>query len=179
MDKKLIFIGFVLCIGFFGSSQEVQESIPWSSERRLSWKDFKGPIPPNDLPAATTASGISYKYSANLMYHEVNLDYHVGAYFYPNESWYKPDVCDGIILSHEQLHFDISELYARKMRLILSRTSFTEDVKAEVYQIYQVILKELSDFQDKYDLETNFSRNIEAQLEWNARIAEALLKTEN
>lgn len=179
MDKKLIFIGFVLCIGFFGYSQEVQEAIPWSSERRLSWKDFKGPIPPDAVPAATTASGISYKYSANLLHHEVKLDYEVRAYFYPNESWYKPNVCDDLILSHEQLHFDISELYARKMRLILSRTSFTEDVKAEVRQIYEDILKELSDFQEKYDWETNFSRNRPAQLEWNARIAEALSRIDD
>lgn len=150
----------------------------WSSDFRLSWRDFKGTIPPDAVPAATTASGISYKYSANLLHHEVELDYLVNAYFYPNESWYKPDVCDDLILSHEQLHFDISELYARKMRLILSRTSFTENVKVEVRKIYKEILKELSDFQDKYDWETNFSRNTKAQLEWNARISEALSKIE-
>lgn len=179
MDKKLIFIGFALYGVFIGQAQEIIASFPWSSERPLKWEDFKGPVPPDAVPAATTASGISYKYSANLLHHEVKLDYEVGAYFYPDESWYKPGVCDDLILSHEQLHFDISELYARKMRLILSRTSFTEEVKAEVRQIYQDILKELSDFQDKYDWETNFSRNTEAQLEWNSRIAEALSKTEN
>ena len=161
-----------------GSAQELEESMLWSKERRLTWDDFKGPVPPSAVPAATTASGISYKYSANLLHHEVELDFTVEAHFYPNESWYKPDVCDDLILSHEQLHFDISELFARKMRLKLRRTSFTQDVKAEIRKIYKETLKELSDFQDQYDWETNFSRNTEAQLEWNARIAEALVKTE-
>ncbi|MDT0608567.1 DUF922 domain-containing protein [Croceitalea rosinachiae] len=179
MDKKLKLIATLLLLGYFGSAQELEESVLWSADKRLTWSDFKGPIPPDAVPAATTASGISYKYSANLLHHEVKLDYTVNAYFYPNESWYKPDSCDDLILSHEQLHFDISELFARKMRLILSRTSFTENVKTEIRKIYKEILKELSDFQDKYDWETNFSRNREAQLEWNARIAEALSKIEN
>ncbi len=161
-------------ISFCSFSQKLEESILWSAEKRLTWKDFKGSIPPDAVPAATTASGISYKYSANLLHHEVQLDYTVVTYFYPNESWYKPESCDELILSHEQLHFDISELFARKMRLILSRTVFTEDVKAEIGKIYQQLLKELSDFQEKYDWETDFSRNREAQLQWNARIAEAL-----
>lgn len=161
-----------------GFAQEIDTSIPWSLERRLSWNDFKGPVPPDAVPAATTASGISYKYSANLIYHEVELDFEVNAFFYPNESWYKPDYCDDLILSHEQLHFDISELFARKMRLKLERTSFTENVKSEIRDIYKNTLKELSEFQEKYDWETNFSRNAEAQLRWNARIQEALTSIE-
>ncbi|MEP3571107.1 MAG: DUF922 domain-containing protein, partial [Flavobacteriaceae bacterium] len=102
------------------------------------------------------------------------LDFEVNAYFYPNESWYKPKICDDIILSHEQLHFDISELFARKMRAKLKRTSFSDNVKAEIRKIYRETLKELKDFQELYDWETNFSRNTEKQLEWNKKIAEAL-----
>ena len=149
----------------------------WSPDYKLRWSDFKGKVPPDAAPAATTASGISYKYSANLLHHEVELDFEVSAFFYPRESWYKPDACDDFVLQHEQVHFDISELYARKMRFRLERTSFSENVKQEIRDIYQEILKELADFQDQYDWETNFSRNREAQLEWNARIAEALKST--
>ncbi|GMN08269.1 hypothetical protein MTsPCn5_36580 [Croceitalea sp. MTPC5] len=160
-------------------SQKLEETLAWSWERRLTWNDFKGRVPPDAVPAATTASGISYKYSANLLHHEVDLDFTVDAFFYPDESWYKPEVCDDLILSHEQLHFDISELFARKMRLKLERTAFTENVKSEIRKIYKETLKELSDFQDQYDWETNFSRNTKAQLEWNSRIAEALSRLED
>lgn len=146
----------------------------WKADRKLTWNDFKGPIPPDASPAATTASGISYEYSANLIHHEVKLDFEVTAFFYPNESWYKPTICDAHILQHEQLHFDISELFARRMRMKLQQTSFTENVKAEIRKIYRQTLKELEDLQDKYDWETNFSRNPGAQERWNQRIKEAL-----
>lgn len=167
-----------MVLGFLGFGQEIEEGILWDSNLRLTWDNFKGKVPPSSVPAATTASGISYTYSANLLHHEVRLDYQVNAYFYPNESWYKPEVCDENTLSHEQLHFDISELFAQKMRDRLDRTSFSDDVKAEIRKIYQEILQELQDYQDKYDWETNFSRNREKQAEWNQKIAKALRERE-
>jgi hypothetical protein len=171
---KIIAIGCFVFLGFLGVAQEIEEGVPWNPNIRLTWADFKGKVPPAAEPAATTASGISYTYSANLLHHEVHLDYEVNAYFYPNESWYRPTLCDENTLSHEQLHFDISELFARKMRDRLERTSFSDDVKAEIRKIYKEILQELQDYQDQYDWETNFSRNREKQLEWNQKIAKAL-----
>ncbi len=163
-----------MLLGFLGFAQEIEEGILWDENKRLSWADFKGKVPPAAVPAATTASGISYTYSANLLHHEVKLDFEVNAYFYPNESWYKPEQCTDNTLTHEQLHFDIAELFARKMRNRLRRTSFSDDVKEEVRRIYKDILQALKDYQDQYDWETNFSRNLEKQLEWNQKIAEAL-----
>lgn len=175
--KALIYIG--LFVGAYTTvpAQELQEQLLWSKERQLSWSDFNGKVPKASVSAATTTSGISYSYKANLLHHEVALDFEVNAYFYPNQSWYKPDVCDSLILSHEQLHFDISELYARKMRIELNKTTFTKNVKAEIRKIYKQILKDLSAFQDRYDWETNFSRNVKAQQKWNKRIQEALKST--
>lgn len=167
-----------MLLGFLGSAQEIEEGVPWDVGKRLVWADFKGKVPPAAVPAATTASGISYTYSANLIYHEVKLDYEVTAYFYPNESWYKKPLANDTILGHEQLHFDIAELFARKMRNRLDRTSFSDNVKAEVREIYQEILHELQEFQEAYDWETNFSRNVEKQLEWNAKIAKELQAVE-
>lgn len=81
---------------------------------------------------------------------------------------------DSVILSHEQLHFDIAELYARKFRKQLSETQFSTDIKAEVKELYQKVLKELYIYQNKYDRETNFSRDRKQQQYWNAMIADAL-----
>ena len=172
MVRSLIIFLF-LTVATLAVAQDL-ESVKWRPDLRLQWSDFRAKVPPYVMPAATTASGISYRYSANMLHHEVDLDFEVNAFFYPTESWYKPEVCNDLILSHEQLHFDISELFARKMLLKLSRTSFSKDVKKEVRQIYKEILKELADFQERYDFETDFSRNREKQLEWNQRIKEAL-----
>ncbi|MGW9685861.1 DUF922 domain-containing protein [Flagellimonas sp. 2504JD1-5] len=177
MDK-ISFITCLLLFSFSGFAQEIEEGVLWNPDLELKWSDFKGKVPPAAVPAATTASGISYKYSANLIHHEVELDFEVNAYFYPNESWYKPDICDDLILSHERLHFDITELFARKMRDKLHRTSFSDNVKAEIRKIYKEILNELKEFQSQYDWETNFSRNAAKQLEWNKKIRKELAKNQ-
>lgn len=165
----LVFFGFLMHCSF---GQE--EEILWSSEHRLSWPDFKGTPPVGDRAAAVTASGITYQFSTLESRNGVEIDFEVIAFYYPNKSWYRPEAASPLILSHEQLHFDISEMYARKMRHILRTTRFTKNVKAEIRTIYKQIIKELSAFQDRYDEETNFSRNREQQLLWNQKIAKAL-----
>jgi len=174
LDARIIISFIFTLVSLVSYSQAIEESYVWNAKEKLTWKDFKGAIPPDVDPAATTASGISYKYSANLLHHEVKLDFEVTAFFYPNESWYKPTVCNDLVLSHEQLHFDISELFARKMRKRLRETSFSDNVKAEIKEIYREILKELADFQELYDWETNFSRNPEQQAIWNIKVTEEL-----
>tara|TARA_R110002050_G_scaffold267266_2_gene408878 strand:- start:25860 stop:26336 length:477 start_codon:yes stop_codon:yes gene_type:complete len=153
-----------------------EETILWQSSRKLNWTDFKG-VPENNRAAAITASGLTYQFSTTKKNGEVvAIDYEVSSYFYPDKSWYRPEVCDTIILSHEQLHFDITELYAREFRRRLKVQKFTSNVKNEVKAIYREINIELNKYQDQYDTETNFSRNREQQLFWNKTIAEALIQ---
>ena len=107
----------------------------------------------------------------------MEVNFKIDTYFYPNKSWYQPDLCDKVILSHEQLHFDISELYARKLRERLDAATFTpKNVKSKVRAIYRKINEELSEYQNRYDAETNFSRDREQQTIWNEKIAKALLR---
>lgn len=163
---------FVLSLSTVFSQEE--EAISWTPDRKLQWEDFKGRPFKTAWAAAVTASGITYEFSSVETDGELKLDIEISTHFYPDESWYQPALVNGVILSHEQLHFDISELFARKMRKIVAETTFTSNVKAEIKKIYRDILKELSAFQKKYDFETNFSRNIEKQLAWNKKISNAL-----
>lgn len=162
---------FLWCLTSF--SQE-EESILWQPKGRLSWANFKAKPIERSMVAATTASGLTYQFSTTETNGKYVLDYVVSTYFYPNRSWYQPKICDEVILSHEQLHFDISELFARKMRKIMDTTNFTKNVKAEVKAIYRQVNKELAEFQQLYDQETNYSRNVEQQLSWNQKIKDAL-----
>lgn len=159
------------------SAQE--EVMLWEPTLRLQWSDFKGDPPESKRIAATTASGISYNYSAKGSRGNYTLDFEVQTYFYPKKSWYHPELCDAVVLSHEQLHFDISELFARKLRIRLSEGRFSENVKAEVRRIFANVNEELSAFQNRYDLETNFSRDREAQAEWNRQISQLLQRTQS
>ena len=157
-----------------GSLWQEKEAIRWEADRKLSWEDFRGTPPESKRVAATTASGISYSYKTTGVPGRYRLDYEVSAYFYPQKSWYHPDICDSGVLAHEQLHFDISELYARRMRETLARKTFGDNVRAEVRRIFRQVNRELAEFQDRYDRETDFSRNREAQERWNAEISRKL-----
>lgn len=167
---------FILLICFSGSIfAQDEEVIPWSADRKLQWSDFKGTYLKTQWAAATTASSISYEFSTFEKEGRLYIDFKVGCEFYPDKSWYRPELCDSLILSHEQLHFDIAELHARKMRKRLAEFQFTKNIKEEVKVIYKAIIKELYILQNNYDHETNFSRNLEKQLIWNKRIAAALI----
>ena len=172
--KYIFSLGLLLFLGFQQPVQD-DETISWKADRRLSWDDFQGNIPLNAKASATTASGISYRFSTSGTKDIMEVDFKIDTFFYPAKSWYQLELCDEVILSHEQLHFDISELYARKMQERLAQEKFTHsNVKAKVKSIYREILKELDAFQNQYDDKTNFSRNREQQLLWNEKIAEAL-----
>lgn len=168
----------IVCLGLFfltaGTLAQEPEAIAWDANRKLSWKDFRGRPFETAWAAATTASGISYEYSGTEQPDGYILEFKIGAYFYPDKSWYQPTLCDPNVLAHEQLHFDISELFARKMRSEVSNTRFTHNARAEVKAIYKRILKELSEFQARYDRDTDYSRNLEKQLFWQEKVARSL-----
>ena len=168
------FLVFALVLTVFSLELRGQEEIPWSSNFRLQWKDFKGEIPIGAGAAATTASGISYNFSSNYENGQMVVDYKVQSFFYPTKSWYRPQICNDVTLLHEQLHFDISEVFARKMAKEMSKTKFTKAIKQEVRAIYKRTLEELDKFQRRYDQETDFSRNIAQQKLWQKQISEVL-----
>ena len=79
------------------------------------------------------------------------------------------------ILSHEQAHFDIAEIYARKLNKLLrsykpDENNFTRDVN----KIYENVMKEYNDMQEEYDQETNFSINKIKQEEWLGKVSKEL-----
>ncbi len=172
MDALKYFFVLVILSGLSLQAQEAR--ILWEPETLLAWSDFRAKPPESKRIAATTASGISYHYNATGTRDGYRLDFQVDTYFYPDKSWYHPDICDSVILSHEQLHFDIAELFAREFRRRLSQRTFSSAVKAEVRQLFKEINNELSEFQNRYDQETDFSRDRAAQMLWNRRISELL-----
>lgn len=168
----------VITFGMSLYGQKEDRVLPWTTERRLSWKDYQSSPLKTEWAAATTASGITYTLNSVIGGSEPRLEIVVAALFYPDRSWYKPDLCDQVVLSHEQLHFDITELFARKFRKRLKTLKNNKNIKKEVRAIFVHINKELNAFQNKYDRETNFSRNVPEQLVWNKKIAATLNKVE-
>ncbi|MFI5140330.1 MAG: DUF922 domain-containing protein, partial [Sphingobacteriales bacterium] len=99
----------------------------------------------------------------------------VKALFYPKDSW-KSNWIDDALLAHEQKHFDIVELYARKLRKQLSEIKVhnEEDAQHKLDSVHKIIDAEMDAFQDKYDDETNFSMAHDEQISWIKKIDAAI-----
>jgi len=172
-------IRIVLLLFFisFQFSVAQDEELSWSADEKLTWNDFKASPDYSHPYAAITYSGMSYGFSAEVINGEVYVNYKVNCFFVANKSWVKRRYLgDNELLRHEQLHFDITELYTRKFRAELKKMSFTDNVKAEIKAVYKRITKEKVSFQEKYDLETDHSKNEAAQKRWQLNIDSELQK---
>ncbi|EID73678.1 hypothetical protein W5A_10195 [Imtechella halotolerans K1] len=146
------------------------EVIKWDRNRLLTWKDFQGKPQKDSDVAATTASGVFYSIKYGTKGSEVRVVVDVYAYFSPRQSWYHKDMADDHLLSHEQLHFDITELYARKLRKKIATYSFTQDADKEMKVLFNRAMKSLDSVQDIYDVQTDYSRNDTLQYQWKSNI---------
>lgn len=149
------------------------EHIPWIPERKLGWDDFLcAPQKQGDAVASTSTSlGISYQVKNR------ELTYTITCHFSKKKSWglLKTDY----ILAHEQAHFDITELHARKLYQALHNYQLKpETFKKDIAVLYEQIVKEKEQMQEAYDRETDHSRRRKEQYEWLNRIDLMLSETE-
>lgn len=143
--------------------------IEWSASRKLTWDDFKAPPDPASTNAALTSSAINVEFG----YDEEELQFNIKCSFDKNKSWVR--IRNTAILLHEQGHFDIAELHARKLNKALKAYPFNaKTVSNDVNRIYDSVMALHHAAQNEYDKETDFSRNKEKQAIWLKKIAEDL-----
>jgi hypothetical protein len=155
------------------SVKEEEEFIPWSPDRRLSWDDFLcEPQRNTDAVASTSTSlGMAYQVKNN------QFKYQLTCNFSKVRSWGL--IKTPYILGHEQGHFDITELFARKLHkalqeYVMNRATFKKDIDA----IYQTVVMQKEAFQMAYDGETDHSRKKGVQAQWLIKIQKLLEDSE-
>ncbi len=166
----------VLFVSSFGlkDTPVEEERIPWRKNFALTWQHFKGKPDYSSPYAAVTSAGISISFSGNIKKETVTYKSKVVSYFYPNRSWYKEELISDDLLEHEQLHFDIAELHARKLRKAIADFSFTVAIEEEMDSLYKVCNHKMKRVQHQYDEETNFSQRSERQKVWRTRVKKEL-----
>ena len=159
--------------------QETSEKILWNPAP-LDWKDFRGTSDKDSPFHANTSTGLSYSWSLRTGPGDAEFSYEVASFFIPQESWVLPGKASAYLLAHEQIHFDISELLARKLRSIMEAFDplSTENPKESLRQLYLSVDQERMNLQQQYDRETNHSQNPEAQAYWQDFVRKELEKTE-
>lgn len=173
--KKLLTLLFST-IAIFVFSQK----LVWKEGTQLNWSLFKAKE--NTMKSDTTVvsySSCGLKYTAAKDKTNNRIKIKIDATFDPAKSWKNPIKTKGLNINHEQGHFDIAELYARKLR-----KEFVENVKTEKdYQLkfklmYQLLYGEFLDYEYYYDKITKRGTNAEKQKELEAEIKTQLKKLE-
>ena len=147
-----------------------EQEIVWSTTRRLTRADFKASTTSRPFEAATS-SGIRYHYARQLFQSKVHFV--IETVFDCQNSYFKGTQSPELTLAHEQGHFDITEIAARRFaQAIREQVADTKELEQKQEAIYHRIITETQAMQDKYDSEVYADRR--QQPAWLATIAQQL-----
>jgi hypothetical protein len=169
---------FLVCAASLGAVESQAQSKPLIyGSQTLNWNHFSVRKSGLENEQAFSYAGINYSVKEA---HNKYLVY-VQAYFDAAQSWVVPSEASGDLLLHEQKLFDLTELYARKMRADISKvmrdknanTDF-EALLEKVKLIYKKWNNQLVQAQQRYKIETDNGKNKIAQAEWSRQIDQEL-----
>ena len=169
MQVLLFTLIFLIKAAHFLSSSD---DIRWSAERKLDYSDFSGSIPSSSPWVANTNSNIYFAYGFN---NDELREITVYSSFTPSKSWMKKKLPE--VLHHEQLHFDITELYARTLYLKASKLIGNRGDINQLKQLFKDANTDCNEMQNQYDEESEHGVNEEKQVDWEKRIKQLLENT--
>lgn len=163
----------------FKNDEENEEYIEWSEKRKLRWSDYKGK-PQKRNAVASTCYELRYIFPTTLD-GVVQPTVSVRALFFPKDSWKLDAFANDYILSHEQGHFDLVEIFARRLRRAIHSREYNslDDLYAHIHSMYDTINKKMEEIQELYDEETENSMNSVLQQKWNSIIQKELNELRN
>lgn len=157
-----------------------ERGMPWAAQRALVWGDFRGRPPVSGDEGARTAYGLYYAWSCR----GEAFAFRAVAAFHPLRSWVKPIVVshpveNPRVLRHEQTHFDLTEVFARRMRQrFATMSSPCGRGDPSLRALAGELVEEEKRMQQRYDAETNHGLIEDRQRAWNAEVARMLKAVE-
>lgn len=185
LQHLFCFMFFVLGVTIMAQDAPVSEQdsiMEWSPDKRLQWTDYKG----KRTNTGTIANALT-SYKINVVPEVVLVDENgnmvnfneltVVAHFYRYKSWRTGATTQ--LLHHERLHFDIAELFARKIRRRFSELKASGESNFDVYQSeYTKLWQACRAFQKKFDSETGHGVNTPQNTKWITKVVEELIQLE-
>ncbi|WP_298320503.1 hypothetical protein [uncultured Aquimarina sp.] len=171
MIRYLLLILSFISFNLFSQEVIVENDslILWQKDRKLNWEDFKGQ-PINDRENVLAEVHGSIKTIKTYWSNGVPK-FEIGCHFLKYDSWTVTK--DSLSLIHEQVHFDIYELYARKIRKVFCELNEDMITDFKEYQrLFNSYLTENGERNELYDIEVIV--NQKKQQEWQAKIAKEL-----
>ena len=151
----------------FGQNTACKNCMEWSAARPLTWDYFEGRAVSSSPHKAVTDSGLSISFNCE----DGKAVVGITCYFSKDGSWTKVTDSDHL-LAHEQLHFDITELFARKLRkLIADLGTDCQLVNKRIEDLYDKNYQAYARYQQRYDSETQHSIKTDQQKQWAEQVA--------
>ena len=175
-NKYLILFLVLYSLGCLKThSQELDSLKIWSKDYKLCWDDFLG----NSPLTMKRGAALSFLEIHNITTYHKNevLYYTVIPVFNRNKSatLYFTDV----LLEHEQLHFDIQELFARKIRKEFQLLDENNACNISYQDVFNNQSEILRSYQKRFDFATGYSLKLKKQQIWKNKISKELKILEN
>lgn len=152
----------------------VDTKLYWDEKNDLDWSHFQ-PVRKHGSDAAMSSIAMESRSVTN----KSGVFIRIRASFDPIKSWVKNDCQTAYILNHEQMHYNIVELYARKLRKAVAEKKFSRtNFSAEYNRLFDKYADEHEIYQDRYDEETEHSILRNEQAEWNAKVLDEMKELE-
>ncbi|MCC3152347.1 DUF922 domain-containing protein [Hymenobacter sp. BT770] len=152
--------------------------IAWSANRPLTVADFLSRPKPYERLAALTTTDIK----AGAACRDFVFTGTVQATFDPNTSWFRdPKNFTPALLRHEQMHFDLTEVYARIMRqklVVFQAKVDCNKLQPAFNNLTKSVYAEWDREQNRYDAETNHGLNAAKQAYWEKQTQTKLAQLE-
>ena len=156
----------ILALMSFTYPGKTAERISWNEHVKLSWSDFQGRPSAHDAFHAQAHCELD----AGFTFDGATADINVTAYFLPKASW-TIITTDSLLLDHEQLHFTIAELFARKLRkMLLQHFINGDDMKVAFDACFDSVNAEMQNMQNRYDVATNHGLDHSEQMQWQKNV---------
>jgi len=153
------------------------DAMPWVQRRPLTWADFQGRPP---AAAGSVAAETAYTLIQGARCTGSTFEFRVVAAFRPKDSWVRPTMLrtsadSAHALRHEQTHFDLTEVHARRLRRYFSELMApcriaTGDLEGSAARIG----RDEKAAQAQYDAETDHGRAVTQQTRWERDVAAQL-----
>lgn len=169
MGLQLFIIIIILSGSVMRLSAQEGSSVEWGNSIR--YEDFQAKPAPSDTAAANISVTIMLGYSNT---RTGSLKFKVVAVMEKDESWIKDEFRRDHILKHEQGHFDIAHIYAKRLESTLKQKRYTSKDVQLLNEIYDNTLEEMNARQIRYDRETSGGWNALAQSKWRMFIQNEL-----
>ena len=151
------------------------DSIFYQPGRKLEWNDFQGHVPAHPISGAVGYSSFAYEGGSLRKKDTLFINLTLQVFFIKRASWVTAPVRNEYGLAHEQLHFDITWLVARRFQQKISTMDLSaDDYDSMIQYEYIESFREMNRLQEDYDKGTSHGINVTAQYQWQRAIADSL-----